>query len=53
MTHVETRVGFSHMSFYGMIAATALSYMKFGSAGWAILSGIASWFYVIYYFIVY
>lgn len=37
----------------GVIIAAILSYLKWGSIGWAILHGILNWFYVIYYFIKY
>ena len=37
----------------GAIIAAVLSYLKWGSIGWAILHGILNWYYVIYYFIKY
>lgn len=37
----------------GTIIAVILSWSKWHSIGWAILHGILSWFYVIYYLIIY
>lgn len=37
----------------GTVIAIILSWTKWHSIGWAILHGILSWFYVLYYLIVY
>lgn len=37
----------------GTVIAAILSWSKWHSIGWAILHGILSWVYVIYYLIVY
>ena len=37
----------------GAILAVVISYVKWGSVGWAILHGILNWFYVLYYIIRY
>lgn len=46
-TTIETGIGF------GCALATVISYSNWHHIGWAILHGIFSWFYVIYYAIVY
>lgn len=38
---------------FGSALAIVMSYAKWHSIGWAILHGIFSWFYVIYYSINY
>ncbi len=37
----------------GAILAVVISYVKWGSIGWAILHGTLNWFYVLYYVIKY
>lgn len=37
----------------GAILAVVISYVKWGSIGWAILHGALNWFYVLYYIIRY
>ena len=37
----------------GAILTVVISYVKWGSIGWAILHGILNWFYVLYYIIKY
>jgi len=44
-TSIQIGVGF------GNALAIAISWSLYHSIGWAILHGIFSWFYVIYYFI--
>ena len=38
---------------FGSALAMVISFSTWHSVGWAILHGICSWFYVIYYIIVY
>jgi len=38
---------------FGTIVACYLSWMKWHSVGYAILHGILSWFYVLYYWLKY
>ena len=37
----------------GMIIAAVISYVEWGSVGWAILHGLLNWAYVLYYIIRY
>ena len=37
----------------GVVLAAVISYVKWGSIGWAILHGFFNWFYVLYYIIRY
>lgn len=37
---------------FGSAFAIVLSWTKWHSAGWAILHGVLSWFYVIWYFLI-
>ena len=37
----------------GIILAMVISYVKWGSIGWAILHGMLNWIYVLYYIIKY
>ena len=37
---------------FGAALAMVISYVNWGSIGWAILHGILGWIYVIYYLIV-
>ena len=38
---------------FGSALAMVISYVNWHSIGWAIIHGLLSWIYVIYYFIVY
>jgi hypothetical protein len=38
---------------FGSALAMVISYVNWHSIGWAIIHGLLSWVYVIYYFIVY
>ena len=38
---------------FGSALAMVISYVKYKSIGWAIVHGLFSWFYVIYYIIKY
>ena len=40
--------GVSFLTAVGIALATAISYSKYQSVGWAIVHGICNWFYVIY-----
>ena len=42
----ETGIGF------GAALAMIISYVNWGSIGWAILHGLLNWFYVVYFVIV-
>lgn len=49
----EHNINITHHCGIGTILAMIISYAKWGSIGWAILHGLFSWFYVIYYIIMY
>lgn len=38
---------------FGSALAMVISYVNWHSIGWAIIHGLLSWIYVIYYFIIY
>ena len=49
---MKREVASSGLSF-GSALAMVISYTKWHSIGWAIVHGICSWFYVIYYIVKY
>jgi hypothetical protein len=46
----ETEINYNGVGL-GTVIAVVISYAKYKSIGWAIVHGIFSWFYVIYYII--
>ena len=50
---IDPQKGVQDVVSIGAILAVVISYVKWGSIGWAILHGILNWFYVLYYIIKY
>lgn len=50
---IDPQKGIQDAVSIGAILAVVISYVKWGSIGWAILHGLLNWFYVLYYIIKY
>ena len=51
--NTNIKIGSSTGIGFGACLAMIISYVKWGSIGWAMLHGLLNWIYVIYYIIKY